>query len=66
VAKLPQDAIAVTHMGVLRSAYALATGWDMSAPMPDELDLTAALVLSLDGNGAPAIAELNAALRVRE
>ena len=49
-AKLPQDAIAVTHMGVLRSAYALATGWDMSTPMPEELDLAAALVLSLDSN----------------
>jgi probable phosphoglycerate mutase len=65
-AKLPQDAVAVTHMGVLRTAYALATGWDMSAPMPDELDLAAALVLSLDAGGRPAIAELNAVLRVRE
>lgn len=65
-AELPQDAIAVTHMGVLRTAYALATGWDMSTPMPDELDLAAALVLSLDGGGRPKIAELNAALRVRE
>jgi probable phosphoglycerate mutase len=66
VAKLAQDAIAVTHMGVLRTAYALATGWNMSTPMPDELDLTAALVLSLDAEGAPKIAELNAPLRVRE
>jgi probable phosphoglycerate mutase len=65
VAKLPQDAVAVTHMGVLRTAYALAAGWDMSTPMPDELELTAALVLSLDAQGAPAIAELNAPLRVR-
>jgi probable phosphoglycerate mutase len=64
-AKLPQDAIAVTHMGVLRSAYALATGWDMSTPMPEELDLAAALVLSLDSNGTPAIADLNAPLRAR-
>ncbi|HEY0281836.1 MAG TPA: histidine phosphatase family protein [Rhizomicrobium sp.] len=65
-AKLPQDAVAVTHMGVLRSAYALATGWDMAAPMPDELDLAAALVLSLDVRGKPAIAELNAPLRARK
>jgi broad specificity phosphatase PhoE len=64
-AKLPQDAIAVTHMGVLRSAYALATGWNMSTPMPDELDLAAALVLSLDADGMAAIAELNAPLRAR-
>jgi probable phosphoglycerate mutase len=65
MAKLPQDAVAVTHMGVLRSAYALATGWDMSTPMPEELDLAAALVLSLDTNGTAAIAELNAPLRAR-
>jgi probable phosphoglycerate mutase len=65
-AKLPQDAVAVTHMGVLRTAYALATGWEMSMPMPNELNLTAALVLSLDAHGTAAIAELNAPLRVRE
>lgn len=59
------DAVAVTHMGVLRAAYVLATGWDMSAPMPAELSLTAALVLSLDDDGAPMIAELNAPLRPR-
>lgn len=59
------DAIAVTHMGVLRAAYVLATDWDMSAAMPAELNLTAALVLSLDKNGAPEIARLNAPLRVR-
>jgi broad specificity phosphatase PhoE len=65
VAKLPDDVVAVTHMGVLRTAYALATGWDMSSPMPDGLDLTAALVLSLDAGGRSAIAQLNAPLRVR-
>lgn len=59
------DAVAVTHMGVLRAAYVLATGWDMSAPMPEALNLTAALVLLLDEGGAPLIAELNAPLRVR-
>jgi len=65
MAKLPQDAVAVTHMGVLRAAYVLATGWDMSLPMPEGLDLTAALVLSLDDSGKAAIAVLNAPLRVR-
>ena len=65
VATNPQNAVAVTHMGVLRAVYVLATGWDMSTPMPDELDLTAALVLTLDAGGRPAIAELNAPLKVR-
>ena len=59
------DAVAITHMGVLRAAYVMATGWDMSAPMPAELSLTAALVLSLDDDGAPVIAKLNAPLKVK-
>ncbi|MBU6298700.1 MAG: histidine phosphatase family protein [Alphaproteobacteria bacterium] len=59
------DAVAVTHMGVLRAAYVLATGWDMSASMPSDLDLTAALVLSLAPDGTPKIAQLNAPLRRR-
>ena len=65
VAKASQDAIAVTHRGILRSAYAIATGWEMLAPMPDALDLSKALVLSLDDNGKATIAELNVPLRER-
>ena len=42
------DAIAVAHLGVLRAAYTLATGWDMSAPMPADLDVSKILLLSLD------------------
>jgi probable phosphoglycerate mutase len=53
------DAVAVTHMGVLRAAYTLATGWAMDAPMPPALDVSAILVLTLARSGAPAIAALN-------
>jgi broad specificity phosphatase PhoE len=66
VAGLDEDAVAVTHMGVLRAGYALATGWDMSSPMPAELNLKAALVLNLSADGTSAIAQLNAPLRSRE
>ena len=65
VARLDEDAIAVTHMGVLRAAYVLATGWDMSAPMPAELDLTCALILALAPDGTPTVAELNVPLRAK-
>lgn len=65
VAQKGEDAIAVAHMGVLRAAYVLATGWDMSAPMPAELDLKAALVLALAPDGTPSIAQLNVPLRER-
>jgi broad specificity phosphatase PhoE len=53
------DAIAVTHMGVLRAAYTLATGWDMTTPMPPELDVSKILVLELDNDGKPHIHALN-------
>jgi broad specificity phosphatase PhoE len=59
------DVIAVTHMGVLRAAYVLATGWDMAAPMPAELDLKAALILTLAPDGTPSLTQLNAPLRSR-
>ena len=65
VAEEQRDAIAVTHLGVLRAAYTLATGWDMSLPMPPELDISKALILSLTREGVPAIAELNVELPLR-
>ncbi len=53
------DAVAVAHLGVLRAAYTLATGWDMATPMPAELDVSKILVLSLSRDGAPKIGRLN-------
>ena len=61
VAKSSTDAVAVTHRGILRSAYAIATGWEMLTPMPDALDLSKALVLSLDARQVR-IAALNVPL----
>jgi probable phosphoglycerate mutase len=55
-------AIAVAHRGVLRSAYAIATNWQMLTPMPDALDLSKALVLEVSGGGEIAIAALNVEL----
>ncbi len=56
------DAIAVTHRGVLRSAYALATGWPMTEPMPAALDVSRVLILTLDGEGRASIDALNVPL----
>jgi broad specificity phosphatase PhoE len=53
------DAAAVAHLGVLRAAYTLATGWAMDAPMPADLDVSKILVLSLDAAGTPKIETLN-------
>ncbi|MES2472467.1 MAG: histidine phosphatase family protein [Pseudomonadota bacterium] len=53
------DAAAVAHLGVLRAAYTLATGWAMDAPMPADLDVSKILVLSLDAAGTPTVEALN-------
>jgi broad specificity phosphatase PhoE len=58
-------AIAVAHRGILRSAYALATGWDMASAMPDKLDLASALVLDVARDGSARLAALNVPLRPR-
>jgi probable phosphoglycerate mutase len=65
VAQGDAPAAAIAHRGVLRSAYTLATGWDMATPMPAKLDLSAVLVLEVDRGGAARIAELNVPLRPR-
>ncbi len=59
------DAVGIAHLGVLRAAYTLATGWAMDAPMPPDLDVSKILLLSLDANGKPSIAHLNLELSAR-
>ncbi len=65
IAREQADAIAVAHLGVLRAAYTLATGWDMRTPMPPDLDISKALILRLAPDGTPAIAALNVPLPLR-
>jgi len=60
------DGVAVAHLGVLRAAYTLATGWDMATPMPAELDVSKILLLSLDGARKPGIAALNLDFNARK
>ena len=59
------DAVAIAHLGVLRAAYTLATGWNMATPMPEKLDLSKALILEVDANGTPRIAAMNVELPKR-
>jgi broad specificity phosphatase PhoE len=63
VAAEDSPAIAVAHRGVLRSAYAIATNWQMLTPMPDALDLSKVLVLEVSAAGDVATAQLNVELR---
>jgi len=60
VARPDADAVVVAHLGVLRAAYTLATGWDMATPMPADLDVSKILLLTLDAGGKPGIEKLNA------
>jgi broad specificity phosphatase PhoE len=59
IARDTGDTVAVAHLGVMRAAYTLATGWDMATPMPADLDVSKILLLSLDGKGAVKIETLN-------
>ncbi len=54
--------LAVTHRGVIRAIYARARDWDMLGPPPDELDLYAMHLFTLDAGGTPHVAQLNIAL----
>jgi len=64
-AKDDSDAIAIAHMGVLRAAYTLATGWDMATPMPEGLDVSKALILKLTSDGVPSLEAMNVELKPR-
>ncbi len=66
VAATNGDAVAVAHLGVLRAAYTLATGWDMATPMPPDLDVSRILLLSLAHDGTPKIETLNMAFGISE
>ncbi len=59
IAREEGDAVVVAHLGVLRAAYTLATGWDMATPMPAGLDVSKILLLDLAPDGTPSIAALN-------
>ena len=59
VAAKGEDAVGIVHLGVLRAAYTLATGWTMDTPMPADLDVSKILLLEIDTDGTAKIAGLN-------
>lgn len=54
--------VAITHRGVIRVVFALATGWNMLGRPPAKLDWTALHVFSLADDGMPSLLQLNMAL----
>lgn len=62
VASAGRPVVAVSHKGVIRALYALATGWEMTDKPPDELRDDCAHLFSLSPGGAPVVHRLNIAL----
>ncbi|WP_299616771.1 histidine phosphatase family protein [Pelagibius sp.] len=62
LATRPKPVVAVTHKGVIRAVYALASGWDMRDKPPVRLNWTCAHRFALARDGRPALAALNISL----
>ena len=62
VAAAGTPAVAVTHKGVIRALYALATGWDMTDKPRDKLRDDCAHLFSLSPQGIPMVDRLNVAM----
>jgi len=53
---------AITHKGVIRATFALATGWAMTSKPPVRLEWDAVHLFRLAADGTPAVARLNVPL----
>ncbi len=63
--KAPADTGAVTHRGVIRALYALATGWDMCGMPPDNLNWNAIHCFNLSAAGNVSVSQLNVPLAMQ-
>lgn len=57
--KAARPVAAITHKGVIRAVYALASGWDMTGRPAEKLNNACAHRFLLDADGAPQCARLN-------
>ncbi len=62
IAAAGRPTAAITHNGVIRAVFSLATGWDMRGKPPARLRWPAAQLFRLDRDGRPAVERLNLAL----
>jgi probable phosphoglycerate mutase len=62
LAELAGPTVAVTHKGVLRALYAMASGWTMTGKAGQKLLPACAHHFRVDSHGNPTVAELNMAL----
>ncbi len=54
-----EDTLAITHKGVVRAIYALATGWDMTAREPDRFHYPALHVFRVGRDGTIVLKRFN-------
>jgi probable phosphoglycerate mutase len=59
IARAGRPVVAVSHRGVIRAVYALATGWDMTSKPPERLRDDCTHVFALDEAARPVIHALN-------
>ncbi|MGF1591820.1 MAG: histidine phosphatase family protein [Kiloniellaceae bacterium] len=59
LAEEPDAVVAVTHKGVIRAVYALASGWDMRGKPPVKLLNACAHAFTLAPGGQPRVESLN-------
>ncbi|MBO6784510.1 MAG: histidine phosphatase family protein [Alphaproteobacteria bacterium] len=63
IASRDAPAVVVTHRGVIRTVYGIATGWDLAGETPDEMSRRRGQVFrALPGGGAE-LAQLNLSLK---
>ena len=55
--------IIVTHRGVIRTVYGIATGWDLTGETPDEMSRRRAQVFEAQPDGKATIKQLNLSLK---
>jgi probable phosphoglycerate mutase len=65
IAAAGKPTLAVTHRGVIRAIYARAVGWDMTGEAPQEFDLYALHLFTLERDGTPRLDQLKLPLAVR-
>jgi len=62
IAAAKSDMLAVTHRGVIRALYALASGWDMTGKPPTKLGEDCLHLFAITSDGRPRVDRLNLSL----
>lgn len=62
-AKQDGPRIVVTHRGVIRTVYGIATGWDLSGETPDEMSRRRGQVFRATPDGSATVDQLNLPLK---